>query len=131
MHELTLVVTAILILRSGSQDYIETTLRVPETIENIGTITGAYFREIIDFVNQNHTSWTAGENFPANITIESLKRLNGALRLEAKLKVKYHRISRNEIPEFFDAREECSECNDVIATVRDQFECWCFLYKKL
>ena len=110
MHQLTFVVTAILILRSDGTALRETPNRC---------------REMINFVNKNRTCWRAGENFPENITMESLQRLNGALFIKPQFrpKVKYYDISRKDIPEFFDASEEWSECNDVIATIRHQGQC--------
>ncbi|KAJ3646645.1 hypothetical protein Zmor_024222 [Zophobas morio] len=116
MHQLTFVVTAILILRSDGTALRETPNRC---------------REMINFVNKNRTCWRAGENFPENITMESLQRLNGALFIKPQFrpKVKYYDISRKDIPEFFDASEEWSECNDVIATIRHQGQCgacWAF-----
>ena len=109
MHPLTIVVTAILISRSQQ-------LEQPPTR-----------RLLIDLINQNQTSWTAGENFPENVTTESLKRLNGALGLHPdpnfQLEVKHHKVARKEIPQFFDAREQWSECSDVIATIRNQGRC--------
>ncbi|XP_063917056.1 cathepsin B-like [Zophobas morio] len=85
--------------------------------------------EFIQSINEKQTTWKAGRNFPEDTPIEQLRRLNGARSDNlTDVPIKIHVVNPDDIPEFFDSREQWPNC-DSIKTIRDQGQCgscWAF-----
>jgi cathepsin B len=82
--------------------------------------------ELIDVVNNKKTSWSARANFPNSTTDDLKKMIRQKLGFFTKDETGtiYHKLKYYEnIPKFFDAREQWPECESIISYVRDQGSC--------
>ena len=82
--------------------------------------------DFIESINQKQSSWVAGRNFPENTTNEYLYKLNGVLGIHPDPNYqpvrKTHQVNLQDIPQFFDARQQWSYC-DSLNRIRDQGGC--------
>uniref|UniRef100_A0A8D8TDZ2 Cathepsin B n=1 Tax=Cacopsylla melanoneura TaxID=428564 RepID=A0A8D8TDZ2_9HEMI len=88
--------------------------------------------EYIDHLNQQNLPWTAGRNFPSDLTQSDVERMFGtkpATELPevphpTELRKSYGGVNAfNTIPDTFDAREYFKSCASVISVVTDQGSC--------
>ncbi|XP_064460421.1 cathepsin B-like [Ornithodoros turicata] len=86
--------------------------------------------EMIDFINNLNTTWTAGRNFDKSISLEYLRGLMGVhpMSLMHRLPTIEHDVNPDDLPDSFDARKEWSHCHSI-GVIRDQGSCttdWAF-----
>jgi len=87
----------------------------------------------IHHINSQNSTWTAGHNFPADMKVESLRRLMGVKRNphRVRLPLKDEKLEAGwpwSLPKTFDARDAWPNC-DTIKEIRDQGSCgscWAF-----
>ncbi|XP_064460529.1 cathepsin B-like [Ornithodoros turicata] len=86
--------------------------------------------EMIDFINNLNTTWTAGRNFDKSISLEYLRGLMGVhpMSLMHSLPAIEHDVDPDALPDSFDARQKWSHCHSI-GVIRDEGSCasgWAF-----
>ncbi|XP_064459556.1 cathepsin B-like [Ornithodoros turicata] len=86
--------------------------------------------EMIDFINNLNTTWTAGRNFDKSISLEYLRGLMGVhpMSVMHRLPTIEHDVDPDDLPDSFDARQKWSHCHSI-GVIRDQASCgscWAF-----
>ncbi|KAJ3646913.1 hypothetical protein Zmor_024472 [Zophobas morio] len=89
--------------------------------------------EIIEFINSNQSSWTAGVNFAGKDLKDLLPLFNGVLGLHPDpnftIPLVFHDTSKIKLPASFDARTNWPQCADIIGNILNQGHCgscWAF-----
>ncbi|BES94237.1 Hypothetical protein NTJ_07046 [Nesidiocoris tenuis] len=78
--------------------------------------------DIINKVNQAHTTWTAGHNFAPDTPVSYYKNLMGVKAMTNGRRLTMKSYSGTQIPEEFDARKQWPEC-PTISHLLDQGNC--------
>ncbi|CAA9996292.1 unnamed protein product [Nesidiocoris tenuis] len=78
--------------------------------------------DIINKVNQAHTTWTAGHNFAPDTPVSYYKNLMGVKAMTNGRRLTMMSYSGTQIPEEFDARKQWPEC-PTISHLLDQGNC--------
>lgn len=82
--------------------------------------------DFINEINSKQNLWTAGRNFPENMTLSEIRSLLGLKTLPQQvfehIPIKYHEVDAGDLPVSFDARAKWSNCKSV-KQVADQSSC--------
>ncbi|CAH3896262.1 cathepsin B [Pieris brassicae] len=87
--------------------------------------------EFINIINTRQKSWTAGRNFPSQTTLQTMKKLMGAMQdkfISRLTTVEHSEEDIKDLPENFDPRDKWPNC-PTLNEVRDQGSCgscWAF-----
>ncbi|XP_063903582.1 cathepsin B-like cysteine proteinase 4 [Zophobas morio] len=89
--------------------------------------------EIIDSINSNQSSWTAGVNFGGKDVQDLLPLFSGVRGLHPDLNFTIPQVNHNlgkiTLPSSFDARSNWPQCADITGNILDQgncSSCWAF-----
>lgn len=81
-------------------------------------------QEFIDIINDKNSTWKAGRNFDASISMNYIKKLMGVLPNAHRYQppILFHELEDADIPDAFDSRQEWPHC-PTIQEIRDQGSC--------
>ena len=83
--------------------------------------------EIIDSINSNQSSWTAGVNFGGKDVQDLLPLFSGVRGLHPDLNFTIPQVNHNlgkiTLPSSFDARSNWPQCADITGNILDQGNC--------
>lgn len=80
--------------------------------------------EFIESINQEHSTWKAGQNFAPDVSMKHIHRLMGIIPNQSgrKLPVKSEGFTSEPLPVEFDSRKQWPDC-PTIGEIRDQGSC--------
>ena len=83
--------------------------------------------EIIEFINSNQSSWTAGVNLAGKDLKDLLPLFSGVRGLHPDLNFTIpqmkHNLENITLPSSFDARSNWPQCADIIGNILNQGHC--------